>query len=166
MVLTQFPRLKNWLIRFIILMFSCILIFWAGAHLFVPGFIKKSASEFGTKIGYDIGYQDLSISPLRLKVELDGFHLTKPGGSKLLEFKKLVITAKWTKLVLGELGFDDILLVEPRILIEKKLSKGAHSGSWNWQELIGAIVRNLPHWIRSSVKSRQSAPLSHKPLPD
>lgn len=144
MVLTQLPRLKKWLIRFIILVLSCVVIFWVGAHLFVPGFIKKSASEFGAKIGYDIAYQDLSISPLRLKVELDGFHLAKSSGSKLLEFKKLVITAKWTKLALGELGFDEILLVEPKMLVEKKLSKGAHSEVWNWQELIAAVEKSLP----------------------
>ena len=144
MVLTQLPHLKKWLIRFIILMFSCILIFWAGAHLFVPGFIKKSVSEFATNIGYDIGYQDLSISPLRLKIELDGFHLAKSGSSKLLEFKKLAITVKWTKLVLGELGFDEILLVEPKMLVERKLPKSSHSGVWNWQELIAAIEKSMP----------------------
>lgn len=144
MVLTQLPRLKKWLIRFSILILSCIIIFWAGAHLFVPGFIKKSATEFGAKIGYDIAYQDLSISPLRLKLELDGFKLAKSGSSKLLEFKKLVITIKWTKLVLGELGFDEILLVEPKVLVEKRLPKGAQSGVWNWQELIAAIEKSMP----------------------
>lgn len=144
MVLIQLPRLKKWLIRLTGLVLSCVVIFWAGAHLFVPSFIKKSTSEFAAKIGYDIGYQDLSISPLRLKIELDGFHLAKSGGSKLLEFKKLAITAKWTKLVLGELGFDEILLVEPKILVEKKLSKGAHPGVWNWQELIAAIEKSMP----------------------
>ena len=144
MVLTQLPRLKKWLIRFGILILSCVIIFWAGAHLFVPGLIKKSASEFGAKIGYEIAYQDLSISPLRLKLELDGFQLSKTGSAKLLEFKKLIITVKWTKLVLGELGFDEILLVEPKVLVEKKLPKGAHSGMWNWQELIAAIEKSIP----------------------
>ncbi|BDT75423.1 hypothetical protein PKF022_10880 [Polynucleobacter sp. KF022] len=115
-----------------------------GAHLLVPGFIKKSASEFGAKIGYDISYQDLSISPLRLKIELDGFHIAKSGGSKLLEFKKLAITAKWTKLVLGELGFDEILLVEPKMLVERRLPKSAHSGGWNWQEFISTIEKAMP----------------------
>ena len=144
MVLTQLPRLKKWLIRFGILILSCVIIFWAGAHLFVPGLIKKSASEFGAKIGYEIAYQDLSISPLRLKLELDGFRLAKSGSAKLLEFKKLIITVKWTKLVVGELGFDEILLVEPKVLVEKKLPKGAHSGMWNWQELIAAIEKSIP----------------------
>ena len=144
MFLTQLPRLKKWLIRLTVLELSCVVIFWVGAHLLAPGFIKKSASEFAAKIGYEIAYQDLSISPLRLKLELDGFHIAKSGGSKLLEFKKLSITVKWTKLVLGELGFDEILLVEPKILVEKRLPKGAHSGGWNWQEFIAAIEKAIP----------------------
>ena len=144
MVLTQLSRFKKLLIRFGILMLSCIIIFWVGAHLFVPGLVKKSASEFAEKIGYEIVYQDISISPLRLKLELDGFHLAQSGGAKLLEFKKLVITVKWTKLVLGELGFDEILFIEPKVVVEKKLPKGAHSGAWNWQELIAAIEKSLP----------------------
>ena len=125
-------------------MLSCIIIFWAGAHLLVPGLIKRSASEFGTKIGYEIAYQDLSISPLRLKLELDGFKLAKSGGAKLLDFKKLVISIKWTKLVLGELGFDEILLSEPKVLVERRLHKDARSAMWNWQELIAALEKSIP----------------------
>ena len=144
MPLTLIPRLKKWLMRAAILVCSCAVIFWVGAHLFVPGFVKKSASEFGAKIGYEVSYLDLSISPLRLKLELDGLQLSKAGSSKLLEFKKLVITLKWTKLVFGELGFDEILLEEPKILVEKKLPRGAHAGAWNWQELIAAIEKSMP----------------------
>ena len=114
----------------------------------MPGIIKRAAVEYGERIGYEVDYQDLSISPLRLRIELDGLHLAKEGGSKLLDFKKLAITLKWTKLVVGEIGFDEILLEEPKILIEKKLSKGydngAHSGAWNWQELIAAVEKAIP----------------------
>jgi hypothetical protein len=144
MVLNQFPRLTKWLSVFVMLILACVIIFWAGIHLFAPSFIKKSATEFGVKIGYDVGYQDLSISPLRLKVELDGLHLAKRGSSKLLEFKKLAITLKWSKLMAGEIGFGEILLEEPKILVEKKPPKGAHSGAWNWQELIAAIEKAMP----------------------
>ena len=112
--------------------------------MLLPGLIKKSLSDYGERIGYEISYQNLSLSPLRLRVQLDGLHLVKEGGSKLLEFKKLAITLKWTKLALGELGFDEILLDEPRVLVEKKLPKGAHSGAWNWQELIAAVEKGMP----------------------
>lgn len=144
MILNQFSRLKPWLLRCAFLFCFCLIAFWAGAHLFVPGFIKKSVSQFGDKIGYEIAYQDLSISPLNLKLELKGLHLAKANESKLLEFKKLAITFKWSKLVVGELGFDEILLDTPKILVEKKLPKGAHLGSWNWQELIAAVERAAP----------------------
>lgn len=144
MVFTLLPRLRIWLIRLGILMLSCIIIFWAGAHLLVPGLIKKSASEFAAKIGYEIAYQDLSISPLRLQVEIDGLHLAKEGASKLLQFKKLSVSLQWTKLALGELGFDEVLLEGPKILVEKSASKGANPGSWNWQDLIAAIEKSMP----------------------
>ncbi|WP_255538649.1 DUF748 domain-containing protein [Polynucleobacter sp. Tro8-14-1] len=119
-------------------------LFWLGSHLLLPGLIKKSLTEYGNKIGYEISYQDLSLSPLRLRVELDGLHLAKEGGSKLLEFKKLAITLKWTKLAIGELGFDEILLEEPKVLVEKSPPKGMHAGSWNWQELIAAVEKAMP----------------------
>lgn len=143
MPLNQFPRLKNWLIRLGIALLSCVIVFWVGAYLFVPGFIKKTATEFGDKIGYEISYQDLSISPLRLKIELKGLHLAKEDGAKLLDFKKLAITLKWTKLMVGEVGFDEILLEEPMVLVEKRVSKG-HASVWNWQELIAAVEKVLP----------------------
>lgn len=124
------------------------ILFWLGSHLVLPGLIKKSITEYGDKIGYEISYQDLSLSPLRLKVELDGLHLKKEGGSKLLDFKKLAITLKWTKLIVGEIGFDEILLEEPKILVEKRLHKnlsnGAHAGAWNWQEFIAAVEKATP----------------------
>jgi len=144
MALNQFSRSKIWLLRATISLCACAFVFWAGIHFFVPGFIKKSVDQFGEKIGYEIAYQDLSISPLRLKFELKGLHLGKAGESKLLEFKKLDITLKWSKLVVGELGFDEIFLDSPKILVEKKLPKGTQQSLWNWQELIAAVEKAIP----------------------
>ena len=142
------PRLKQWLLRLAGLFIVLAGLFWLGSHLVLPGLIKKTVAEYGDKIGYEISYKDLSLSPLRLKIELDGLHLKKEGGSKLLDFKKLAMTLKWTKLVVGEIGFDEILLEEPKILVEKKLPKShgndAHSGVWNWQELIAAVEKAIP----------------------
>ena len=137
-------RIRAWLVKVGLLLCGCAIIFWSGAHLFVPGFVKKSASEFGDKIGYQISYQDLSLSPLRLRIELDGLHLKKEGGAKLLDFKKLAITLKWSKLLVGEIGFDEILLEEPKILLEKQISKGHQAGAWNWQEFISSVEKSLP----------------------
>ncbi|MBU3564181.1 DUF748 domain-containing protein [Polynucleobacter sp. Tro8-14-1] len=138
------PRIKRWSLRLAGLFILIAALFWLGSHLLLPGLIKKSLTEYGNKIGYEISYQDLSLSPLRLRVELDGLHLAKEGGSKLLEFKKLAITLKWTKLAIGELGFDEILLEEPKVLVEKSPPKGMHAGSWNWQELIAAVEKAMP----------------------
>jgi hypothetical protein len=150
------PRIKQWLLRLAGLFLALAILFWLGSHLVLPGLIKKSITAYGEKIGYEISYQDLSLSPLRLKAELYGLHLKKEGGSKLLDFKKLAITLKWTKLVVGEIGFDEILLDEPKILVEKKLPKNhvntTYSGAWNWQEFITAVEKAVPPADPADVK--------------
>ena len=138
MLSIQNPRFKVWSLRIAGALLTLIFLFWASCHVFVPNLLKKTVAEYGEKIGYDIAYQDISLSPLRLQIELDGVHLSKEGGNKLLEFKKLLVSLKWTKLVIGELGFDKILLDEPRLLVEKKIS------AWNWQEFAHAVQKNLP----------------------
>ena len=144
MILNQFPHLKSWLLRCVFLFCLCLITFWAGAHLFAPGFIKQSVAQFGDKIGYEIAYQDLSISPLSLKLEIKDLYMGKVGESKLLGLKKLAITLKWSKLTVGELGFAEILLDDPKILLEKSLPKGAQTSSWNWQEFIAAVENISP----------------------
>ena len=121
-------------------------LFWAGSYVFVPSLIKKSVTEFGNQIGYDISYQDLSLSPLRLRVEIDDLHLAKNRGNNLLGLKKLVVSLKWSRILMGEFGLDEVVLEEPRILLEKNVAKGtsAQAAIWNWQELIHAVEKNLP----------------------
>ncbi|MBU3580265.1 DUF748 domain-containing protein [Polynucleobacter sp. 73C-SIWE] len=138
--------LKVWCLRLVGLLLVLVTLFWAGAHVFVPGFVKKSVAEYGDKIGYDIAYQDLSLSPLRLRVEIDGLHLAKNGGNSLLQFQKLLVSLKWTKLAIGEIGFDEIALQEPKLLVEKRVIKGgsAETALWNWQEFIRAVEKSLP----------------------
>ena len=138
------PKIRVWSLRLVGLMVAITVLFWAGCHLLLPGLLKKSAAEFAQKIGYEITYQDLTLSPLRLQIELNDLHLAKENGHKLLDFKKLSITLKWSKLVLGEVGFDEILLDEPKLLVEKSARKALQSGSWNWQEFIQAVEKNLP----------------------
>ncbi|WP_114638723.1 hypothetical protein [Polynucleobacter necessarius] len=87
----------------------------------MPSLIKKSVAEYGQ-------------------------NLAKEGGKKLLDFKKLAITLKWTKLVLGELGFDEIVLEEPKLLLEKNTLKahgGAPASVWNWKEFVHAVEKKL-----------------------
>ncbi|MEY4059996.1 MAG: hypothetical protein RL551_1252, partial [Pseudomonadota bacterium] len=118
-------------------------LFWCAAHLWLPGAIKSAVEIYGNKIGYQITYKDLSISPLRLRIEIDGLRLVNKHQGQLLDLKKSVVMLKWSHLIIGELGFDEILLDGPSIKLEKTASKGA-TGQWNWQELISAITRNLP----------------------
>ena len=68
------PRIKRWSLRLAGLFILIAALFWLGSHLLLPGLIKKSLTEYGNTIGYEISYQDLSLSPLRLRVELDGLH--------------------------------------------------------------------------------------------
>ena len=142
----DFPLIKVWGLRLIGVFVLLAATFWVSAHLFVPGLVQKTVAQYGNQIGYDIAYQDLSLSPLRLRIEIDGLHLAKNGGNKLLEFKKLVVSLKWTKLALGELGLDEIVLDEPKLLVEKRAPKGksTQNALWNWQELMQAIEKNLP----------------------
>lgn len=140
-------QLKIWGIRLAILLMGLISIFWIASQALVPGLIKKTAAQYGKQLGYEIVYQDLHLSPLRLQMELDGFSLSKTGSKQLLAFKKLTLSLKWSKLVVGELGFDEIILDEPKLLIERVTEKSHsahHAPLWNWQELIRAIEKNIP----------------------
>ncbi len=140
-------RIKVWLLLLTGVFVVLAIVFWVASHAFIPGLIKKSVVEYGDKLGYEITYQDLSLSPLRLRVEIDDLHLAKADGSKLLEFKKLVITLKLTKLLMGEVGIDQIILEKPKLVVEKRINK-AHgsiqSALWNWQEFILAVEKNIP----------------------
>ncbi|MGV0963555.1 MAG: DUF748 domain-containing protein [Polynucleobacter sp.] len=118
-------------------------LFWGACHLWVPGAIKNAVEAYGEKIGYEIAYQDFSISPLRLRIEVDGLRLVDRQQGKLIELKKSVVMLKWSRLMIGELGFDEILFDEPNIKLEKNTAAGK-AGQWNWQKLIAAIARNAP----------------------
>jgi Domain of Unknown Function (DUF748) len=140
------PLIKVWCLRITGLALVLVTLFWVGTHLFAPSFIKKSVTQFGDQIGYDIGYQDLSLSPLRLRIEIDGLYLAKQGDKKLLEFQKLVVSLKWASLAIGELGLDEVILDKPKLLLEKRAAKGKSTETtlWNWQEFIHAVEKNLP----------------------
>ena len=146
MIHLNLPMLKVWCLRLVGLLLVFVTLFWASAHLFVPGFVKKSVAEYGDKIGYDITYRDLSLSPLRLRVEIEGLHLAKNGGNNLLQFQKLLVSLKWTKLAMGEIGFDEIVVQDPKLLVEKRVVKGGSTETalWNWQEFIRAVEKSLP----------------------
>ena len=141
--MSKLPFIRLWLSQAFLAIFALTFLFWGLAHLWVPGAIKNAAESYGQKIGYEIAYQDLRISPLRLRIELDGVKLVDKRQGQLLELKKTVVMLKWSHIMLGEVGFDEILLDEPSIKLEKNTAKG-RVGQWNWQEFIAAVTRNLP----------------------
>ncbi|MBU3602584.1 DUF748 domain-containing protein [Polynucleobacter sp. AM-25C3] len=135
--------IRFWLLRVLGAICAIAFLFWGACHLWIPGALKNVAESYGKTIGYEITYQDLSISPLRLRIEIDGLRLVDRRQGKLLELKKSVVMLKWSRLMIGEIGFDEILLDQPSVLLEKRAYKG-DSSQWNWQELIAVITRNLP----------------------
>ena len=155
MLLSKLPKLRTFLISIVALCVILISLLWAGAHLLLPQYLQKTVLSYGDKIGYQIQYEQLSVSPLRLSFELDGLRLAKKGSKDLLSFDKLMINLKWTKLALGEVGFDEILLEKPSITLEKIShgSKGQQQFSWNWEEFIHAVKSNLPPPDPNSTKS-------------
>ena len=144
MKLRRLQPFKIWLLRFFGAFSFLIFAFWAGAHLWAPGFVKQEVANFSKKLDYQITYQDFTISPLQLRVALEGLQLTEHSGAKMLELNRLVLSLKWSKLLLGEIGFDEILLEKPKLLVEKRLSQGTQSSSWNWQEFIAAVEKASP----------------------
>ncbi len=140
------PKIHKWGLRIAGVLICLTILFWGACHLFVPGLVQKAAAQYGEKLGYEIAYQNLSLSPLRLQMEIDGLHLAKEGGSKLVELNRLLINLKWSKLVLGEIGFDEIILDEPKLHLERRLNKkqSATPNGWNWQEFTHALQKNLP----------------------
>ena len=146
MILRMLLICKIWLPRVLGAIIFLVFTFWAAAHLWVPGFIKQELASLNSKIDYEVTYRDFSISPLRLRIELEGLQLSQSGAGKLLELKKLVVSLRWAKLLQGEIGFDEILLNEPKLLVEKRVLKGKSSQTavWNWQEFIRAVEKSLP----------------------
>jgi len=143
MISFNFLAVRVFLLRMTGAFGALVFLFWGACHLWIPGVIKDAVDGYGKKIGYEITYQDLSISPLRLRVEIDGLQLVNQQQEKLLSLKKSVVMLKWSHLLIGEVGFKEILFDEPSVKLEKHVAKGK-SGEWNWQELVGAIKRNLP----------------------
>ncbi|BDX21259.1 hypothetical protein TUM22923_05800 [Polynucleobacter sp. TUM22923] len=123
----------------------CVLafLFWSACYLFVPTALKNAVEEYGQKIGYEISYRDLSLSPLRLRIEVDGLHIADARHQQLLDLEKFVVMLKWSRLVRGELGFDEVFLDQPQWHLEKLTAKG-EVPQWNWQAFISAVNQSLP----------------------
>lgn len=145
---------KLWMLSLVGLISALILSLWAAIHIFLPGLIQNEVQSYGKKIGYHIAYQDLRISPLRLRLEIDGLVLADNNKAKLLELRNAVVMLNWSQLVLGKLGFAEILLEQPKLYLVKPIAKSGE-GQWNWQAFIASVNQSLP----SPQPEKQSSPL-------
>ena len=143
MIISKSFVVRTWLLRSAGGFLAFIFVFWSACHLWVPGAIKNAVESYSKKIGYEISYQALRVSPLRLRVEIDGLRLIDGREERLLGIKTSVVMLKWSSLMVGEIGFDEISLDQPSILLEKHSVKG-NLAQWNWQEFITANTRQLP----------------------
>ena len=135
--------LRKWSIRLILVLVAIIACIWLAGLFWLPGFINREVSDFGSRIGYQIRYETLNIHPLRLRVDLENFHLSKTGGVEFFSLNKLSVGLNGSKLLIGELGFNEITLEQPSVLLERGVYKVKPAG-WNWQEFVAAVKNALP----------------------
>ncbi len=89
----------------------------------VPDFARNFLQQKLSPNPFVARIDNLRINPLKLAVEIDGFHLTegnpassnKTAASDLLHFKQLRIDISPWALSKRAIGFDEIALIEPRV---------------------------------------------------
>jgi uncharacterized protein involved in outer membrane biogenesis len=111
-------------------------LFWVVGVAWAPSWIKGSLEQYSQKVGYQVELQDIAVKPFALKVELYGFKLKQIKGKELFSLERGMLSLQWAKLVLGEIGIQDIQLDGPSILFERDAKANA---KWNWLEFIESI---------------------------
>ena len=111
-------------------------LFWVVGVAWAPSWIKGSLEQYSQKVGYQVELQDVAVKPFALKVELYGFKLKQIKGKELFSLERGMLSLQWGKLVLGEIGIQDIQLDGPSILFERDAKANA---KWNWLEFIESI---------------------------
>ena len=111
-------------------------LFWVVVVAWAPSWIKGSLEQYSQKVGYQVELQDIAVKPFALKVELYGLKLKQIKGKELFSLERGMLSLQWGKLVLGEIGIQDIQLDGPSILFERDAKANA---KWNWLEFIESI---------------------------
>ena len=111
-------------------------LFWVVGVVWAPSWIKGSLEQYSQKVGYQVELQDIAVKPFALKVELYGLKLKQIKGKELFSLERGMLSLQWGKLVLGEIGIQDIQLDGPSILFERDAKANA---KWNWLEFIESI---------------------------
>ena len=112
------------------------MLFWVVGVVWAPSWIKGSLEQYSQKVGYQVELQDIAVKPFALKVELYGLKLKQIKGKELFSLERGMLSLQWGKLVLGEIGIQDIQLDGPSILFERDAKANA---KWNWLEFIESI---------------------------
>lgn len=111
-------------------------IFWIVGIAWAPSWIKKSLEEYSQRAGYQIELRDVHVKPFALKVEIKGLKLKEIKGKELFSLERGMLSLNWGKLVLGQIGIQEIELDGPSVLLERDAKANA---KWNWFEFIEKV---------------------------
>ena len=116
-------------------------LFWLIGVTWAPTWIKKQIEGYSQQLGYSIQIQSIDVKPFQLVVQVQGLRLDQIQGKQLFGLDTGLIRLRWSKLITGELGVQDLQLTNPSILLER--AAGAVS-TWNWMQLIETINAQKP----------------------
>ena len=130
----------------ITLMFGVVLailasLFWLIGITWAPTWIKKQIEGYSQQLGYSIQIQSIDVKPFQLAVQVQGLRLDQIQGKQLFGLDTGLIRLRWSKLITGELGVQDLQLTNPSILLERAAGAGS---KWNWMQLIETINAQKP----------------------
>ena len=116
-------------------------LFWLIGVTWAPTWIKKQIEGYSQQLGYSIQIQSIDVKPFQLAVQVQGLRLDQIQGKQLFGLDAGLIRLRWSKLITGELGVQDLQLTNPSILLERAAGAGS---KWNWMQLIETINAQKP----------------------
>ncbi|NDI20769.1 MAG: DUF748 domain-containing protein [Burkholderiaceae bacterium] len=116
-------------------------LFWLIGVTWAPTWIKKQIEGYSQQLGYSIQIQSIDVKPFQLAVQVQGLRLDQIQGKQLFGLDTGLIRLRWSKLITGELGVQDLQLTNPSILLERAAGAGS---KWNWMQLIETINTQKP----------------------
>jgi uncharacterized protein involved in outer membrane biogenesis len=116
-------------------------LFWLIGVTWAPTWIKKQIEGYSQQLGYSIQIQSIDVKPFQLAVQVQGLRLDQIQGKQLFGLDTGLIRLRWSKLITGELGVQDLQLTNPSILLERAAGAGS---TWNWMQLIETINAQKP----------------------
>ena len=116
-------------------------LFWLIGVTWAPTWIKKQIEGYSQQLGYSIQIQSIDVKPFQLVVQVQGLRLDQIQGKQLFGLDTGLIRLRWSKLITGELGVQDLQLTNPSILLERAAGAGS---KWNLMQLIETINAQKP----------------------